>query len=393
MLVFNQTERGTYWRAFYIARELCRRGHTVTLLATAPRERRHFKTSYHMHGRLALVETPDLLRGSLRSGWDPWDSLLRAFWLDSSHFDLIHAFECRPTVLVPALIARKRHNKPLVMDWCDWFGRGGSVEERTSRTQRIVLRPVETFFEERFRNRADATTVINHTLAQRAIELGVSESSITLVPNGCDTLGWNLEPRHLARAALALPREAPLICYVGALFQRDAALLAQAFDQLHTRCSQARLIVLGYCNIEIERYVDCPEAVIRTGPLETATLRRYLRASDVGWIPLCDSGANRGRWPLKLNTYMEAGLPFVTTSVGDLSTFIQRYPVGLAAAADPTDLAEQTLTLLNNPTRAAKLGATGRYLAETELNWTRVTETVEQVYEYVITTYIHRYAV
>jgi len=380
MLVFNLPERGTYWRAYYIARELCRRGHRVTLVATAPHARRHFRVTYEVGGRLALVEAPDLLWGSLRSGWDLWASLLRTTWLRSVEFDLVHAFECRPSVIFPALATCAYRSTPLVIDWSDWFGRGGSVEERTNPLQRALLRPVETFFETYFRPFADATTVINQVLRQRALDLGVSAVTITLVPNGCDTTGWQLEKCQAARIALNLPLEIPLIGYVGAIFKRDALLLAHAFDALHTQRPDARLLIMGYCNVAVEQLVRDPGAVIRTGPLDTATLRRYLRACTLGWLPLSDSGANRGRWPLKMNTYMEAGLPFVTTDIGDLGIFVQRYPAGVATAPDPRDLAAQTRALLDDADQLVLLGETGRQLAEHELSWMRVADLVERVY-------------
>lgn len=379
-LVFNQPGKGTYWRAYYLGRELGRRGHTVTLLTTAPRERQRFRVTYEEQGRLALVNAPDLLPGSLRSGWDVWASLARTLWLESAHFDLVHAFECRPSVILPALAARARTGAPLVIDWCDWFGRGGSVEERQSRVQKALLRPVETFFEEHFRTYADATTVINSVLERRAIDLGVDPATITRLPDGCDTEGWTLEDRHAARVALNLPTNAPLLGYVGAIFPRDAQLMAQAFDHVHEQLPQARLLVLGYCNVAIEQLVRCPEAVIRTGPLDTPTLRRYLRACTLGWVPMSDSGANRGRWPLKINTYMEAGLPFVTTSVGDLGDFVRRYPAGIAAAPHPEQIAACAVELLRDPARARAMGAHGRQLAEDELSWARVTDVAEGVY-------------
>ncbi len=384
MLVFNLPVHGTYWRAYYIARELCRRGHRVTLIATAPHARRRFCVTYEIDGRLALVEAPDLLRGSLRSGWDLWASLLRTLWLRSFEVDLVHAFECRPSVIFPALSTHAYRNIPLVIDWSDWFGQGGSVEERTNPLQRVLLRPVETFFETFFRPFADATTVINQVLCQHALDLGVPAATITLVPNGCNTPGWQLEKQHAARAALNLPLEIPLIGYVGAIFKRDAHLMARAFDALYARRPDARLLIIGYCNVAVEQLVRDPGAVIRTGPLDTATLRRYLRACTLGWLPLSDSGANRGRWPLKMNTYMEAGLPFVTTDIGDLGIFVHRYPAGVAVPPDPAAVAEQTIALLEDADRLARLGMTGRHLAETELSWARIADIVEEVYRKVL---------
>ena len=76
----------------------------------------------------------------------------------------------------------------------------------------------------------------------------------------------------------------------------------------------------------------------------------------------------------------DQSLPFVTTTIGDLGAFVQRYPAGLSAAPTPDSIAGQTLALLDNPARAAALGATGRHLAETELSWARVADLVEDVY-------------
>lgn len=385
LLVFNQPERGTYFRAYHLARELARRGHTASLIYTAPRSRGRFAVRYAEGGRLAFVAAPDLTRGSLRSGWDPWAALARALWLRLSRSDIVHAFECRPSVILPALAAARPGGAGLVIDWCDWFGRGGSVEERPPGPARAALRVVETFFEERFRTCAAATTVINRTLGAKAAALGVPADSITLLPNGCDVSSAPvLEPRAAARAALGLPAHTPIVGYVGAIFARDARLLAAAFDRVRAARPDARLAVLGYCNVAVEELVADPGAVIRTGPLDEPTLRRYLRACDQAWAPLCDSGANRGRWPLKLSTYMELGLPFVTSAIGDLPDFLARYPAGLAAAPEPGAFAAAALGLLDSPERAEQLGRAGRRFAEGELSWSRVADTVEALYRRVI---------
>jgi glycosyltransferase involved in cell wall biosynthesis len=384
LLVANSFERGSYWRAFYLARELAARGHHATLIFTDPQSRRRFRVRYANRGRLALVGAPDMLGGSLRSGWDPFAALARSAFLQAARFDLIHAFECRPSVILPALVASRHRDAPLVIDWCDWFGAGGSVEERPRSVQRSLLRPVETFFEERFRTTADATTVINEVLAAKAIALGVDPPTITRFYNGCDSADWPTDSRTAARQQLALPLDAPLIAYSGSIFQRDAVLLAQAFDRVRAALPTTRLLVLGYTNVAIETFVTDPSAVLRTGPLDTHTLRRYLRAADLGWAPLSDTGANRGRFPLKLSTYMEAGLPFVTTAIGDLADFVQRYPAGVATAPQAEAIAATTLDLLQDAARAAALGAHGRWLAETELSWAQVSLHIEGLYRQVL---------
>lgn len=384
LLVFNLPERGTYFRAYQFARQLARRGHSCTLVYTAPSERRRFAVRTEEHGRLALVAAPDLLSGSLRSGWDPWAALARGLFLRSARYDLVHAFECRPTVILPALAVARAAGAPLVIDWCDWFGRGGSVEERRPGLARTVLRPTESFFEERFRTCAAATTVINSTLHQYALKLGVLPESIRRIPNGCDVESApDLTPIGVARAAMSLPAAAPIVGYAGAIFARDAQLLAAAFDRVRAERPDARLLVLGYTNIAVEQLVADPATVIRTGPLSAERLALGLRACDLGWVPLCDSGANRGRWPLKISTYMELGLPIVATAVGDLGAFFERYRVGVAAHPTPDALAAATLALLDDPTTRTTMGAEGRRLAAGELSWERIADDVEALYRKV----------
>lgn len=384
MLLFGPAGKGTYWRALHLARSLARRGHKLAVLATSRDRRFRFDTRPDVQPGVTLVEAPDMLWGSLRFGWDPWNVVSRIGWARGRQFDLVHAFESRPTSIIPALYWQHRRNVPLVLDWCDWFGRGGAVEERPSRLVRTVLRPVETFFEERFRTWADGTTVINTFLRRRAIELGVAPDSILLLPNGSDVNGLHPIPKMEARQALGWPQDVLIIGYIGAIFHRDAELMAQAFDRIHQVESRARLLLMGYCNVAVEELVVAPDAVWRTGRVRYDEINRYLAACDVCWLPLRDSGANRGRYPLKANDYMAVGRPVVATAVGDVADLIDRGQFGLLASDDPADLADRVLTLLRDPTRAEAMGQRARQLAEDELAWDKIGATLAQFYGQVL---------
>ncbi len=383
MLLFGTEGKGTYWRALYLARGLARRGHHLTVLATSRTRRLHFSVRSDAQAGVTLVESPDVLWGSLRSGWDLWNVISRIAWTRKWHFDLVHAFESRPVSILPALYWQRRRQARLVLDWCDWFGRGGSVEERPNPFIRATLRPIETFFEEHFRARADGTTVINTTLRQKAIDLGVPPQTILLLRNGSDIENLYPRPQSEARRAIGLPVDEPIIGYVGAIFHRDADLMARAFD-LVCAARRARLLLIGYCNLPVERLVKSPESVIRTGHLCYNELGLYLAACDVCWLPLRDSGANRGRWPLKLNDYMAVGRPVVTTAVGDMITFFQKYPIGLLARDDPQDLADKVLALLDDPQQRETMGRQARHLAETVFSWDRLAEPLESFYHNVL---------
>jgi glycosyltransferase involved in cell wall biosynthesis len=376
MIVFNQAGRGTFWRAYYFGRSLAARGHSVTLLATSPDAR--LRLSERQVEGLRLVLAPDLLPGPLRSGWDLWNIARRLGWMAGRKFDIVHAFEARPAVLIPALVAQSSGAR-LVMDWCDWFGRGGSVEERPSRLIRLALGPIETFFEEHFRIRADASTVINRVLYKKAQALGVDPRSILLLRNGTKTDVPELT-RVSAREQVGLPVQGAILGYVGGSYQRDAELMAGALEIVSRAKPDVRLLLAGYFNRDIEVLLTDPTSVIRTGPIQVDQLYTFLSACDVCWLPLRDTGANRGRWPLKLSDYMAVGRPVVATDVGDLAEIVGRHELGVITRDNPDDFAAATLALLANPIRQQALGQSARRAAEEVFNWDRLTDDLEQHY-------------
>src|SRR5690606_22638841 len=132
-----------------------------------------------------VVEMPDLWWGPARTGWAPYNTLRRIRHVRSSTFDLVHAFASRPAAVLPALRVAADTDAPLVMDWADWWGRGGRIQERSGWLVRTLFGPVETWFEESFRKRATAATVICTALEERLRAMGFPGERILRLPNGC----------------------------------------------------------------------------------------------------------------------------------------------------------------------------------------------------------------
>jgi len=128
ILIINHYRRFKNWRwgrMYSIPCELAKRGHKVTLFVVADTEKMKVK-EYEENGFI-IIEFPDLLMGSLRSGWDLWCIYNRKKYLRSveEKFHIIHLFETRPATIYPALSYRKKNPVPFVIDWNDWWGRGG----------------------------------------------------------------------------------------------------------------------------------------------------------------------------------------------------------------------------------------------------------------------------
>jgi D-inositol-3-phosphate glycosyltransferase len=240
----------------------------------------------------------------------------------------------------------------------------------------MILRPVETYYEEHFRLCADATTVINAALEQRALGLGVAAETIMRLPHVSDPELVHPQDRATARAALGLPAGEPILGYVGALFPDDAALLINALARVRATKPETQLILIG----DPKTKVPETPGVTRTGFVSAVDLNRYLAACDVLCLPLTDSLANRGRYPSKVADYFSAGRPTVACAVGEIASVLKTAQAGLLSEPTATSFANQVLVLLEDAGLRERLGKNARCAAETFYNWANVSERVLALY-------------
>src|SRR5687768_221668 len=337
----NVVGTGTYLRAYRLACEVARRGPDVTVVTTSARAR--YGIAKRQEGGVTVVEAPDLTWGRARTGWDPYNTLVRCLSVIDRDVDIIHAFDSRPAVIIPALYLRRRTGARLVMDWADWWGRGGTIVERTPGISRRVIEPVETWFEERFRTEADLTTTICTPLLERVVSLGVPREQTRLVPNGCSEIGRS--ERGEARRRLGIADNLPLLVHLGAAFRRDIDLMLQAFKTVRARVPGAQLVFAGSLPVALPP-MDGVRALGRVSDVDVA---HWLAAADACVLPMCDTIANRGRWPSKVNEYLAAGRAVAITDVGDVASWIRNHGCGAVAEASPDVFADAIVDLLGSP--------------------------------------------
>jgi len=148
---------GTYWRAYYIGRELARRGHRVTLFCISRKSR--WLVHREVMDGLEIIECPHLLNRPLIShGLGPLDIAHRAMVLWSEPFDVVHGFEYFADVTLPVLLTRQRHRFVYISDWCDWFSRGAKFGRWLR--WRLLVRLLSCV-EDAARHPADGVTVIS----------------------------------------------------------------------------------------------------------------------------------------------------------------------------------------------------------------------------------------
>jgi len=121
---------GSFERSFALARHLVRLGHTVTL-SVSPSRASATPRVRELQG-VRLVESADVAPFHLRNmGLSPLDILGRMVLATHESFDVVHGFDQRPSVSLPALAQRKRFGSPYVSDWADLWGGQGIAGERS----------------------------------------------------------------------------------------------------------------------------------------------------------------------------------------------------------------------------------------------------------------------
>jgi glycosyltransferase involved in cell wall biosynthesis len=371
---------GTFFRALDAARHLVRRGHHVTLLSIDNTSR--FRISTEVVDGVEIVHTPDLFWGLGRSGWDPWDVLVRLRYVMKRDWDVVHAWDCRPAVIFPSLAVRFLKNgksAPLFIDWCDWWGRGGTQMERGGSWLRYVYNAVETFFEESFRRYADGSTVISRALFDRAVRLGVPSDKIRMLPQGCDEVTAPDISRADARKELGIDADAVLLISVGVLNIRDAALLFDAARLVRQELPKAQFCLIGKNRGRVPD--DLANTVIHDlGFLPNEPLAHYLAAADAAVVSLADTLSSRSRWPSRLNMSMSRSTVIVTSRVGDLPVLLEREGAAFVSRPDARDLAANIVRAVTDTEAAERVRTAAKRVATDLLAWPSIIEDLEKFY-------------
>jgi glycosyltransferase involved in cell wall biosynthesis len=369
----------TFDRAYHLGAELARFGHQPTLMTIAKKARFHFRVQEA--AGVEVVETPDLLWGIGRTGWDPWDTARRIFHSQRRTYDAVYAFDSRPAVLVPALAYAHRHHVPLIMDWADWWGRGGTIRERSFKRISRLIGPFEGWLEEAFRSKAVRTTVISHALERRAASLGIDPATILRIPNGSNVDSIRLHDIMKSRSRLGLPLDQPIIGHMGHLYEGDGELFRVAVSGALAQCPSLRVVMLGRSGDQFDTSWEEHPATIVPGFVPHEDLGYWLAACDALILPWRDTVHNRGRWPGKVNDYLSVGRPVISTAVGEMPDIIGTYRVGVMSEPTGEALGQAILEVLNDPERRTSMGTAARQLAENDLSWQRIGAKLQDMLE------------
>ena len=378
----NLVWRGTFFRAYHLAREMVRLGHEVDVW-TVSRHLQPLGDRYERCG-VRIWETPRWWSvGGHDGGYAPIDILIRTLRVPFGHWDIIHAFDHRPNVSVPWYTKRLlRRDSLFCADWCDWWTAGGIT---TSRRRFSWIDRLEQRLEEGSKRSADRVTVISGVLRDRAVSVGVSPERLEFLPSGADVDGIPMLDAKQCREAIGLRGDDPVLCFVGYSLW-DIELISDAFSRVLEVIPSCQLLIVGG-GVEsgaldvLKQRFRIGYQVYLPGDVPYRLLPKFLGAASLHLLPLRDTVANRARVPNKLGDYLASGRPIVASDIGDAGHLVRTEGVGRVSASSEESFARAILEVLSlPPEERCDIGRRARALAEGDLSWRAVASRLESMY-------------
>lgn len=373
-----------------LAKSLQRLGHDVTLLALhhdykQANQRRlvidGVKIIYVAQMHVLKVNNRKFYFNKWQLMWIVFIATLRLSWFALRvPSDVIHICKTQPMNAIAAWIVHQLRGVPVVLDSDDYEAVNNLFEY--SWQQKIVA-----WFEDWMPSFSSGITVGNTFIAQRFADLGFPRERIALVPNGVDAHRFAVleQPNSFEKVAslrhsLGLNQTCPTIVYVGSisLVSHPIDLLLEAFILVLKELPDAHLLLVGAgedydAMRQLANALHIDNHVTFIGHIKSDNVPFYYQLGDVSVDPRRRTLPAKSSLSLKLLESMAAGVPCVTTNIGDRVDILAG--AGVAVVPDDAeDLAKGILLILTNTEQAVKMQAAAK--KNRSLHWwdTRINE-------------------
>lgn len=215
---------------------------------------------------------------------------------------------------------------------------------------------------------ADVVTSLFHVNKTLQIELGCPEEKIQIIPNG-------VSPEEYENLPTVQPMD-PTKYHIGAIVRvvpiKDIKTMLLAFSIVKERYPHAYLHIMGNCDENPEYYQDCRAIVeeLNISDVEflgQVNVKEYLPGLQL----LLLSSISEGQ-PLAILEGMAAGIPYISTNVGDCKDLLEGRddddfgPAGrVVPAMNSEAMAEAISYFIQYPEESKKMGEAGKKRVQT----------------------------
>ncbi len=192
--------------------------------------------------------------------------------------------------------------------------------------------------------KADYVLVVNQTLNDKVLELGINPDKVYITPNAVDVEKFNPKKKELP-SDVNIIHDKPVILFVGNLvFQKGVKFLLEAKKLMK---SDVKLVVVGdgplRHELEMKVQDDNIQDVFFAGARRDVD--QIMPSADIFVLPSISEG-----FPITILEAMASGLPVVATNVGGISEVMNEQVGIMVNPSSPTELASAMDKILENET-------------------------------------------
>ncbi|THD66795.1 glycosyltransferase WbuB [Robertkochia marina] len=359
-------------RSYWVARELIKSGHKVTMLTTSSTVK-----SNKDRGRV-LIDGIDVIYLNIPyHGSMSVKSRLMAFLkfayqsslfvLKQKNIDLVIATSTPLTVGIPALLGKWFRRFPFIFEVRDLWPEvpiqmGGLQNKFAIKAARLLE---ETIY-------VNATHIIalSPGMMDGVLSKGISPSKVNMIPNmSKPDVFWPRPKNTELMEKLRLKEDTFKVIYFGALGLANALdYIVQAAEILKYD-QRIEFIFAGGGGVEEDLKQQCKDLQLTNvrilGNFPMSTLSEIVNLADVSLVTFKNLPILATNSPNKLFDSLSAGKPIIVNSAGWTKSMVEEYQCGFYVHPEqPEDLVRSIITLLEDSELCARMGERSRWLSE-----------------------------
>ena len=384
ILNHNYERFGTYWRCYFLGKNLAKNGHKVTMLCASGKNIDLLVRRIKESDNFTIYTLPRVRYHTYMSGQLILRLPFYLFFTIFTKYDLLYAFTvAQPQIGIPAMIAKVfLRKKRVFVDWDDLWG-GGFANSHMS-----IINKGLTWSEAYFPKFADAVTHVSQKIHDRAIQVGIPESKLRYLPNGANHREIKVYDKISSRLKVGLNINENIILSMGNTYTYSLDILLKTFMGVLKRLPDSRLVFIGNTKIPKDKepfYRNIINNITFAGYVKQPELSYYLASADVLALPMDNDPIEQARFPIRLGDYLSAGRPIVSNAVGEVKHYLEKYNAGLTSKPrDVKGYSDNIIRVLKDDKLAKRISKNARNLAEGELDWQRISQKLLHVYKSVM---------
>jgi len=361
--------------AYYLALEMAKRGHDITVYTTSPTSEffleEHDSIQVHRYGTNLKIGSSNISWAQFRAPVD-------------QSFDLIHThFDLAPGPLAGLNAARNAHLPLIVTYHGDWVDTYGGI------FRRLGVTISNKFLVDRILNYATRIISPSNSYIEKSQFLRLYKDKTIAIPNGIKLDDFCIPgSKDRCREKLGLPIDRNIILFLGYLAPyKGPDILLRALPIVLAEVPDTILVFAGRGVMRqalenLARQLRIEKNVLFVGYVEDDLKSSYFMSADAFVLP---SVMGTECFPLVILESMACGTPVVASEIGGIPDAVINGQNGfLVPPGDTESLATAIIDILSDNEKRDAMGAFGRKYAN-KYSWADIAEKTEDLYRMILT--------